>query len=116
MFMRYFGGGIGHINQGSQWQSADEFDAGNLGEEEMERAETDDEDISKNPLCSELAGWYESDSDSCEHSDSEGTGSSCLEDSDADSDDSSESESGSDSDPEDGENFYNNEAQDYESL
>jgi hypothetical protein len=115
MFMRYFGGGIGHMNQGSQWKSADDFDVGNLEEEEeMEKAEPDGRITNKNDLELELAGGYESDSDSCEHSDSED--SSCSDDSDKDSDNSSESESDSDLGPEDGENFYSNEAHGYESL
>jgi len=42
------------------------LDVGNLGEEEMERAETDDEDTNRNPLGSELAGGYDSASDSAQ--------------------------------------------------
>jgi hypothetical protein len=35
MFIRYFGGGIGHMTEGSHWQSADEIDVGDVESEEL---------------------------------------------------------------------------------
>ena len=64
--MRYFGGGIGHMTEGSRWRPADEIDVGDVESEELGNRCAKDNSSDTDP----------NDSDSSEGSDDSSEGSS----------------------------------------
>jgi hypothetical protein len=113
MFMRYFGGGIGHMTEGSRWQSADEIDVGDVESEESGGNLQDvDGTLHSSKFGADCMKDDNSDSNSPDRgSDDSGESSDESDSEDSDSDDGSDNDSdndlgGEDGDDIDGDNGY----------